>query len=368
MSVEAAHVFSSTSHSPELSTSCHTMSTDIPGEAAEKWSEYKSTAQVVASSFAQSDNDRVSRWGERIGECARYIGYAFEPVEGGYSRSLVSARLCRVRSCPICQWRRTLKINHDIGRALQSLATAKSGNTIYHLTLTVRNCHVSELRETIQGMLRAWSKMTRRKLFMGLSAWVRSVEVTRGRGWVKGDSHPHIHCLLVAPAGWATRERESTKRWREEWRDVLSLPYLPVCEIHPLELDELGAGAREVLKYAVKPGEHTLQGGWLEAVALALDRLRILGTSANLKSKISDELPEEEGGASTQAALDTSAIVEELPIPNPTGKRCPVIICYKWQPRRKLYQLDAAHWGMDAATWRAYLRMAYKAPRWTDSP
>jgi hypothetical protein len=61
---------------------------------------------------------------------------------------LVSTHFCRVRHCPICQWRRSLQWK---ARAYENLprvvADYPNGRWMF-LTLTMKNCPLEDLRET----------------------------------------------------------------------------------------------------------------------------------------------------------------------------------------------------------------------------
>lgn len=337
---------------------------DLPSSSSQQWTDYKRLTHSIGAAYAKSEVEKVRRWGERIGECARYLGFAFEPLSSGqgYKKSLVSARLCRVRTCPVCQWRRALKINVGLGQAVER-AAKRDGARAFLLTLTVRNCRTFLLRDTIRYMLKAWSRLTRRKIFLGCTEWVRSIEVTRGRLWVHDDSHPHLHALLIVPQGWCTPERLDSRTWREVWKDLLKVDYLPQCDIREVHAKDMGDGCREVLKYAVKPQVASLQEGWLEKVALAIDHVRILAASASLKSlEVVDEEPED--AEEVSEGLDVSSqIVERLPIPCPEGMEGKsVVICYKWQRRPLQYARGDVYWDTTPREWRAYLRSVMGAP------
>ncbi len=70
------------------------------------------------------------------------------------------------------------------------------------LTLTVKNCQISELRDTLKHMNASWQRLKDRKEFKPVSGWIRSTEVTRGKD---GTAHPHFHALLMVPPSWFTR-------------------------------------------------------------------------------------------------------------------------------------------------------------------
>ena len=57
------------------------------------------------------------------------------------------------------------------------------------LTLTVRNCAIEELGETLSRMNTAFQRLKDRKEFRPVQGWIRTTEVTRGSD---GSAHPAL--------------------------------------------------------------------------------------------------------------------------------------------------------------------------------
>lgn len=334
-----------------------TLSSDTCGMTvsdSQQWSDYKRLSSTVAAAYRSTAHPRLHGWADRITDCAQHLSFSYEPdPDGGYVRELASAQLCRVRTCPVCQWRRSLKLAAEIGTVLQNMCAEGSGRVAILLTLTVRNCPVERLRDTISHMLKAWSKLTRRKIFSAVHAWARSVEVTRGREYVLWDTHPHIHALLVVPTEAAADALKSME-WRKQWKELIGCDYLPQCDARQISDPTTGAGPREVLKYAVKPSAEAAASGWLGRVALAIDGVRLFAASKNVR--ISDEMTPDD-------RTDTRQHVEELPpcTPRPAGRQ-PVVFSYAWAARRSEYLRSSVQWGMTGAQWREALRIARFGP------
>lgn len=323
------------------------LSADNP--EASTWADYKHQADVVAWAYRSHEAPKVRRWAERITDCGRHLTYGYVPHPEGYRRELVTARLCRVRTCPICQWRRSLKLTAEVGERLHKICQPGNGMVAMMLTLTIRNCDVSDLRSTIKAMLRAWSKLTRRVIFAGVTHWARSVEVTRGRAYVAGDAHPHMHIMLVMPQAAATPDVLDTTRWAREWQDLLELDYLPVCDIRAINQTSKG-GIREVLKYAVKPSAETAISGWLADVAIQLDGLRVFAASKSLK--VSDEL-EDTVDDTADSGGTGHKLVASLPwvAGMPARKTC-AIYCYRWDGATRHYWRTMVLWGQTPKEYR----------------
>lgn len=255
---------------------------------SERWDEAKRDAEITAWLYRSHSSSKVRRWGERISGCGHSLTYSWEKGSEGWSRRLKSARLCRVRTCPICQWRRSLRLQTDIQSRLDVIAVKSPELRPVMLTLTVRNCDLDGLRGTVKSMLHAWSKLTRRVSFSGVRGWIRSVEVTPGK-MGPGFAHPHIHALLLVD-GWGEAELERD-RWVAEWAAVLDIDYRPVVDIRPITSP---AGIIEVLKYCVKTADYANDPDWLPSVALSLDRLRVFAAGGLIRVTEPDMEEDEE--------------------------------------------------------------------------
>ena len=324
-----------------------TLAADMPGDG-DRWTQARQMASIVAAAYRRDPSDRVRKWGERIDDCGRVLTIAYDREGDSYRRQVVEARLCRVRTCPICAWRRAEKLAADLGQAVQRLCQP-GGLVPLMLTLTVRNCHVSHLRETLQAMLKGWSLLRRRKVFQSLVVhWTRSIEVTRGRQHIPGDTHPHIHAIIMAHPDEAAALLCAD--WSSLWQDVMGLSYRPVCHIMPLDVQ---SRVVEALKYTVKPHDLTRHAvsGWLGAVALALDGVRVLACDEGLRLK--EPTGDEWAGGE---------IVDDLPqgIIPPPG-RAPVSVTYHWSGRAYYRGLVMVGYGAEEIrALRMYVTAAYR--------
>ena len=168
------------------------------------------------------------------------------------------------------------------------------------LTLTVRNCPITDLRNTLQHMNQSWRRLVARKEFKPVLGWVRTTEVTRGRD---GSAHPHFHALLMVPPSWFRGQSYVKQaRWVELWRDCARLGYDPVVDIRTVkdkapkgEDADPAAGLRkaavETLKYAVKPADMVADPEWFLELTRQTHRLRFVATGGVLKDvlKVDEE-------------------------------------------------------------------------------
>lgn len=292
-----------------------------------RWDLVRREADLVAWMYKGHSNERVRKWGHRIGNCAQLLKYEWikSVSDSQWRRRLVSARLCRVRTCPVCRWRRSLRLQADTLDVMRHITDTNPTLRCVLLTLTVRNPQLEDLKETLKEITRAWSKLTRRVIFNGVVGWIRSIEVTPGT--VHGAAHPHLHALLLVDESFSASKLDRNE-WAEEWQSCLGLNYLPVCDVRPITSE---GGVLEVLKYTVKPGDGSLDSSWLPEVALALDRVRVFATGGIIKVTEPPDDEEEE---------DLKGTVCDAP-PIITGVKtikygCQIVYEWKRGYRRKL--------------------------------
>jgi plasmid rolling circle replication initiator protein Rep len=197
------------------------------------WSTRKAQSLAVADLYGKVDYNSLER---RIRGCADLLGFALESSAGSDEQifRLRDARFCRARHCPICQWRRQLmwlaRFKTHVPRIIADYPTHK----FIFLTLTVRNCQITELRSTLKQMNYAWNKLRGRKQFPA-DGWMRNVEVTRADN---DYAHPHFHALLMVKSGYFTdRHYLSQEKWTEMWRTCMRIDYDPIVHVQRVKSD-----------------------------------------------------------------------------------------------------------------------------------
>lgn len=259
------------------------------------WDEHRRQSGKVQKLYGLGD---YLRYQERIRECSRRLQFALIPDgEGGVAFHLEEAKFCRVRFCPICQWRRSLMWRARFYRAIPAYLTDHPGRRPLFLTLTVRNCAISELRETVDQMNRAFTRMSQRKRWPS-TAWVKSLEVTRG---ADGSAHPHFHVLMFVKPSYFGREYIKQADWRSYWQECLRIDYLPVVNVKTVKgrgesteaLEGMKAAIMETLKYGVKPDDLIADGPWLCELTNQLHKTRAVAVGGELREYLREEEPDD---------------------------------------------------------------------------
>lgn len=157
------------------------------------------------------------------------------------------------------------------------------------LTLTVKNCSIGELRDTLKWLNKGWQRLTQRKQWPAIG-WLRSTEVTQGRD---GNAHPHFHCLLLVPASYFGKGYMKQKEWVTLWRECLRLDYSPVLHITPVKRGHQPMElVPELLKYCTKESDLIRDRDWFLELTAQMHKMRTTVAGGVLKQYLA-ELEEE---------------------------------------------------------------------------
>ncbi|HDS1159080.1 TPA: protein rep, partial [Stenotrophomonas maltophilia] len=160
------------------------------------------------------------------------------------------------------------------------------------LTLTVRNCPITELRETLTAMGKAWNRMANRKAgpLQNVGGWIRTVEITRGKD---GSAHPHYHVLLAVPPSYFGKRYVPKAEWAKAWQQAMRLDYEPVVDIRRVkpkgEHSAPAVAAAEVLKYATKAGDLLADKNWALELFRQTFRTRAIASGGWLKDALRED-------------------------------------------------------------------------------
>ena len=172
---------------------------------------------------------------------------------------MAQVNFCRVRLCPMCAWRRSLKLFAQVSKITDAILADKKARFIF-VTLTVRNVTGSELRDTIKRMNEGFKRLTDNSKYAAASSvfrknllgYMKAIEVTYNSR--RNDFHPHVHCIFeLSPNYFGGRERGylTHSDWRQMWQSVMKLDYEPQVGVRAIKNTTAKAVA-EVAKYPVK--------------------------------------------------------------------------------------------------------------------
>nr|WP_015060151.1 protein rep [Zymomonas mobilis]ACY38608.1 replication initiation protein [Zymomonas mobilis subsp. mobilis NCIMB 11163] len=256
------------------------------------WDVHKLQADSVEQIYQTAKE--FERYAERISNCSGVLRFAVSEEGAEKNLKLKEAKFCRVRHCPICQWRRSLMWQARFYTALPEVLKEHVNTNWLFLTLTVRNCEIGHLRATLQDMAKAWQRLIKRKAFKPVNGWIRTTEVTRGKD---GSAHPHFHCLLMVRPSYFKKYYISQSSWIDLWQQCMKVPYSPNIDVRRVkgkkgedENQALKRAVSETLKYAVKPHDMISDKDWFLELTKQVHQLRFIASGGLLKDILKENL------------------------------------------------------------------------------
>lgn len=217
------------------------------------WRPKKIRSLKLADSFQRLGYEKKAT---RVRFCGSAIAF-IKNLETGEKR-LESADFCKERLCPMCQWRKSLKVFHQVSKVMDRTQQEQPSLVPVFLTLTLKNCAGADLSSTLDTIFKGWKNVIDhykiRKIVQG---WFRALEVTYNK---EDDTfHPHIHAIILVDKNYFKKDNKDymqTTDWVRLWRTALKLDYDPVCDIRKVKggKDKHKAVA-EVAKYTLKDSD-----------------------------------------------------------------------------------------------------------------
>ena len=254
-----------------------------PNGTERPWAKWKREAQGLADIYevlgCDPDNPQAAHdldKARRVSECANYTEFQRHDPDGQHSGpwlTLHTANFCRNRLCPMCGWRRSLKMGSQAREVVAEANRQKvSRDGVAYkwllVTFTVKNVTGQELGRTIDQLHKAAHNMAKTKRWKAaVKGWLRATEITHNTD-VKSASfdtfHPHLHFLLCVNSRYfKSADYIPQKEWKAMWERAAGLDYdsqVNVKAVKDLENNStkesktsLGGALAEVTKYVCKP-------------------------------------------------------------------------------------------------------------------
>lgn len=172
----------------------------------------------------------LAKKAERMYDCGNYL--VFKMKDGRLK--LYQAYFCKARLCPMCNWRRSLKIAFQNKKIVQVANEREKVKWVF-LTLTVRNVEGNNLKNAMDQMTEAWNRLAGYAKFKkSVKGYFRAMEVTRN--WDKesewyGTYHPHFHVLLAVPTNYFTKNYIKQSEWTDMWQRAMKIDYTPIVHV-----------------------------------------------------------------------------------------------------------------------------------------
>lgn len=243
---------------PELCLESKELS-DIDGQGRERpWREKKMRNELLSAAYESINPSKAAR----LRDCGRYLTYR-EYADG--HKKLYRMCSCRVRLCPICSWRRSLKTFYNNKKIIDRLNDSKDYQYIF-VTLTIKNVEGDSLTHSINELMLALNRLYLRPQFKAAIKGVcRCLEVTHNVNPLSPSYdtyHPHIHMLCaVTKSYFKSRYYMPQKLWKELWRSCCKLEYDPVVYVERCYGTDSKVVA-ECSKYAAKDTDYIIADDW----------------------------------------------------------------------------------------------------------
>lgn len=253
----------------------------------------------------------------RLIECSDFLEFKILDDE---KLKLHKMNSCRVRLCPICGWRRSLKCFSHMSKILECMEKNESEKYQYiFVTLTIKNIDGDLLNDAINDMMKSWDFFARhRKLKNKFLGFYRALEITHDVspfvtkekflknpkyykfiGLYEGSDnpnydkyHPHFHCIFSVPNDYfINSELYVTKNEIADiWKKCLKVDYNPVVDVRKIKgKGNIVKAVSESTKYTLKGDDYLIKDDFdlsIRTVALldkVLDKRRFISYGGKFK-------------------------------------------------------------------------------------
>lgn len=257
------------------------------------WAEHRAEGELLAYAYDSINPDKAAR----LRTCAPRLTYS---VDQDGVQHLDNAWFCRVRLCPVCQWRRSLKCYAQAAQIIAEIERQEPGKWAWvMLTLTVRNCAAQELPATLRQLSESWHRLLKLEPWgAAVHGSMRSLEITHNLDYAADaydTYHPHYHVLLMVRSGYfRSRHYLSRERWAALWQQAARLSYTPQVWVSRVRAKAdnpaaVAAAIAEIAKYATKPGDYIIpddldmMAQTVQLLDAALQKRRMIAYTGRMK-------------------------------------------------------------------------------------
>jgi len=173
---------------------------------------------------------------------------------------------CRVRLCPVCQWRKSLFIFQQFLRVSSHALSQIPGLRFIFVTLTCKNVCLGSLHLQVNILFSSFSRLMSLRQYKGsVLGSFKTFEITYNSQ--DNTYHPHFHLILcVRPSYFNSLHYINHAAWVSMWRKSLQVSYDPLVNVKVIRnsishlsdlffdkgINPLSRAAAELSKYSVK--------------------------------------------------------------------------------------------------------------------
>lgn len=224
---------------------------DHNGKKINPWKEKKEKTILLSDSFFRLGDKRFNN----VLQCGTDLEF-FRYLDDN-SLKLNKANFCKERLCPMCAWRRSLKVFGQTSKIMDTMLKENDVQFLF-LTLTVKNVYSDDLSNTIDKLFYGIKKMFQYKEIKDISLGTfRGLEVTFNKE--EYTFHPHFHIIIAVKRSYfKSKKYLSTARFRELWTKSMNLDYVPQVKLNKI-YGKLSSSVSELAKYTVKDSDYLIK-------------------------------------------------------------------------------------------------------------
>ena len=283
-----------------MDNAVNSLSLAMLSEKDDNWQKKKLLSETISRLYCES---QYKTYSTRLDNCANYLAFKqFHNSDTGELKlKLNRVFLCKVRHCPCCSWSRSRVWKARLNEGIPKLINEHPTTRFIFLTLTVPNCHISDLRVNLNLMSKAFHKlMMLRNIKRVVLGYVRSMEVTRNPK--DGYAHPHFHVLLAVKPSYFSHGYISQSSWVSHWQKSLGtnehrIVNIKACKPNPKrpkDVHDIASSIMEVAKYCVKHTDMIVEKDWLVEMTTQLNGTKHVVLGGLIKSYVNYKEPSEE--------------------------------------------------------------------------
>lgn len=227
-----------------------------------KWDKHKQDALKLADLYTQAlklyPNLLTAKRLEDLILCAEQLEYL---VDADGNKKLYRTYFCRNRLCPMCQWRRSLKLFSQVSKITDYINNQNNQVRYLFITLTQKNCKGANLKVEFDKINIAFAKLvdkTKRvasatKFKQSMLGYIKSTEVTYNSK--TNTYHPHLHVIFAVKEDYFNFKSSnyiSKNNWRVIWAELLGVDYLPQVNVQAIKQARQQKAVAELAKYPAK--------------------------------------------------------------------------------------------------------------------
>lgn len=212
----------------------------------------KLEAEKVSYLYSYSEKKQ-----EKISDCSITLWREnWQHVSTEEKKEKYSSNNCQLRFCPVCSWRKALKSSAVLYSNLSDFKNV----TFLFLTLTLKNCQLEDLKDTLKHLSESFIRLKRKDEWKKIvKGYIRALEVTISDD---GSIHPHFHILIQVPKSYGKNSGYylTQSQLTDIWQDCLNVDYKPIIDIRNIKSknnneNSLIAAVCETVKYTLKSSD-----------------------------------------------------------------------------------------------------------------